>query len=120
MDAGIKKIIELVKRTGDRFVVLDTESNEPFVVMTFDEYENLMGGGECLCESCQDDELENEDAVEEEMEKEIWGAPETETETEKEFSENEPTESTENIQPVLEKKSEENADEKYYFEPVVG
>lgn len=80
MDAGIKKIIELIKRTGDRFVVLDTASQEPFVVMPFDEYEDLMGGGECLCESCRETEEDGEieSGEGEENDEENWGVPETE------------------------------------------
>lgn len=39
----LKKIINLVKRTGDRVVIYDTqESEETFVLMDFDSYEKLI------------------------------------------------------------------------------
>jgi len=39
----LKKILNLVKRTGDRVVIYDGASpDESYVVMSFDAYENLM------------------------------------------------------------------------------
>lgn len=43
MDAGIKKIIELIKKTGDRFVVLDGENQTPYVILPFGDYERIVG-----------------------------------------------------------------------------
>lgn len=42
MDASIKKIIELIQKTGDRFIVWDTDSNKPYVVMSLADYEKLL------------------------------------------------------------------------------
>lgn len=42
MDAAIKKIIELIQKTGDRFIVWDTDSNKPYVVMSLADYEKLL------------------------------------------------------------------------------
>lgn len=39
---GLQKILDLIKKTGDRLVVLETESETPFVVMTLDDYEKLI------------------------------------------------------------------------------
>jgi hypothetical protein len=37
-----KRIFSLIKRTGDRFVLLDTDFDEPFVVMDLENYEAIM------------------------------------------------------------------------------
>lgn len=42
MDNRLKKIIELIKKTGDRFIVWETDSNEPYVVMSLVDYEKLV------------------------------------------------------------------------------
>lgn len=42
MDASIKKIIELIQKTGDRFIVWETDSNKPYVVMSLADYEKLL------------------------------------------------------------------------------
>lgn len=38
----LDRIIRLVKRTGDRFVILDRATDEAVVVMNLDEYEDLL------------------------------------------------------------------------------
>lgn len=38
----LDRIIRLVKRTGDRFVILDRATDEAMVVMNLDEYEDLL------------------------------------------------------------------------------
>lgn len=42
MPAGFEKIIGLLKRTGDRCVVVDEQGNPTFVVMPFSQYEDLL------------------------------------------------------------------------------
>lgn len=42
MDSGLKKIIALIKKTGDRLIVLETDNPEPYVVMGLDDYEKLI------------------------------------------------------------------------------
>ena len=43
MSKEIKKVISLAKRTGDRIVVFDPEEGgENFVIMSLEEYENLL------------------------------------------------------------------------------
>ena len=44
MDSGLKKIIELIKKTGDRLIVLETDNPEPYVVMGLEDYEKLIDG----------------------------------------------------------------------------
>lgn len=42
MNDNLKKIIQLMKKTGDRCVVFDSHANETFVVMSLSEYETLI------------------------------------------------------------------------------
>lgn len=42
MPTGLQKILDLVKRTGDRVVVLDSESQTAFAILPFEEYERLI------------------------------------------------------------------------------
>ena len=42
MEKQFKRILNLVKRTGDRLVVTDTEGASAFVVMDLDDYEAML------------------------------------------------------------------------------
>ena len=42
MNDNLKKIIQLMKKTGDKCVVFDNQTNEAFVVMSLSEYEALI------------------------------------------------------------------------------
>jgi hypothetical protein len=42
----LNRLLNLIRETGDRLVVADNESNDVFVLMNLDEYENLSGSGE--------------------------------------------------------------------------
>ncbi|MEK9182990.1 MAG: hypothetical protein AAB849_00575 [Patescibacteria group bacterium] len=44
MDGSLKKIISLIKKTGDRLIVLETDNPEPYVVMGLADYEKLIEG----------------------------------------------------------------------------
>lgn len=39
----LNRIFNLIRETGDRLVVADNESNEVFVLMPIDDYENIVG-----------------------------------------------------------------------------
>lgn len=39
----LKRILDLIRKTGDRMVVADSETDKVFVIMDLDEYENLSG-----------------------------------------------------------------------------
>ncbi len=44
MSKQLKQVINLSKKTGDRIIVFDnSEPDNSFVVMTLDQYENIMG-----------------------------------------------------------------------------
>ncbi|NQT49838.1 hypothetical protein HQ571_04050 [Candidatus Kuenenbacteria bacterium] len=42
MTAQWDKIFELIKKTGDRCIVIDGKTNQTFVIMDLDSYEKLM------------------------------------------------------------------------------
>lgn len=53
----LDRIIRLVRRTGDRFVIMDKETDQTMVLMNLDEYENLLNDTSCL------ENLEEEDML---------------------------------------------------------
>lgn len=42
---SLDRVITLVKKTGDRCIVLDNDGEPAFVLTSFDDYERLMTGG---------------------------------------------------------------------------
>ncbi|MFA5131312.1 MAG: hypothetical protein WC467_02695 [Patescibacteria group bacterium] len=40
----LKKILNLIKKTGDRVVVFDAQANESYVIMDFARYEGMLSG----------------------------------------------------------------------------
>lgn len=64
MQSQLDKIINLVRRTGDRLIVLDrNDSAKSYVVMDIDAYEKLLDGNfkDNNKEECQDEEDDEED-----------------------------------------------------------
>jgi exoribonuclease R len=55
--AQLNRVLKLVKRTGDRFVVLDQETDNVLVVMNVDEYEDLLN------QTIPPEELDEEDML---------------------------------------------------------
>lgn len=53
----LDRIIRLVRRTGDRFVIMDKETDQTMVLMNLDEYENLLNDTSSL------EDLEEEDML---------------------------------------------------------
>jgi len=53
----LDRIIRLVRRTGDRFVIMDKETDETMVLMNLNEYENLLNDTSTL------EDLEEEDML---------------------------------------------------------
>ncbi len=53
----LDRIIKLVRRTGDRFVIMDKETEETMVLMNLNEYENLLNDTSSL------EDLEEEDML---------------------------------------------------------
>ena len=42
MSNSLEKIIDLIKKTGDNCVVLDHEGNPAYVLMSLEDYENIV------------------------------------------------------------------------------
>lgn len=47
-DHQLNRVLKLVKRTGDKLVILDQENDEASVLMGLGDYEELLSGGEPL------------------------------------------------------------------------
>src|SRR3989344_361777 len=58
MPNPMKKIISLVKRTGDHVIVVDAEGQPQYVLMSFSEYEKLITGKENLAALNEDEMLD--------------------------------------------------------------
>ncbi|MFA5127747.1 MAG: hypothetical protein WC457_01955 [Patescibacteria group bacterium] len=60
----LNRLLNLVRETGDRLVVADNESDDVFVLMNLDEYENLSGNGEFdsheFCHECEHESKRDE------------------------------------------------------------
>lgn len=50
----LDKLLRLIKRTGDKCVILDRDSDETFALMSLDEYEYLLNGVDELDEMDED------------------------------------------------------------------
>lgn len=44
MPANLEKIVNLIKKTGDKAIVLDSDGEPNYVIMTLGDYENLILG----------------------------------------------------------------------------
>ena len=55
MASHMEKIISLIKRTGDRCVVVDVEGNPLYVMLSLTEYEKLISGSENLAALNEDE-----------------------------------------------------------------
>ena len=103
----MKKIISLIKKTGDRLIVLETDNPEPYVVMGLDDYEKLVGGRNLADRQSVlplPDALPNFDDL---ADSELSNLP-LEDKKEDFFNEDE----------VEEKPTEEEREDQYYFEPL--
>lgn len=106
-EASIQKAFELIKKFGDRCIIIDNPSNHAYVVMTLEEYESLMGKHE---EISQLTEKEFLDRINREIA--IWKTvQEDESFSDWEFAP---------IKKESEAKDMEKdaGDEVYYFEPI--
>jgi|SRR3989344_3002992 len=58
MSDTLKKVIDLIKKTGDRCIVVDYARDSEYVVMTLEEYESLSGRHEQITRLSEKDFLE--------------------------------------------------------------
>lgn len=111
---GLQKILDLIKKTGDRVIVLDSESQNPFAILPFDEYERLIKKDLEWLEDLEDEwqnplaEEDNWPEDEETDEEDDFFSP-----SRKEMGEPVP------IADILQER-EEIPEDRYYFEPVEG
>lgn len=66
MKAQFQRILDLVRRTGDRMVVTDPDGEHAYVVMDLDQYEDLLVGNEASLTdfAANANEMDEEDFVE--------------------------------------------------------
>lgn len=121
MPNSLEKIIELIKKTGDNCVVLDSSGNPAYVVLGFSQYEKLLADKSAIAELTEDELLNkiNRDIA-------VWRAKQQEDEE----SNWEPIDNLNGepkIEPIADEKAVNKAniaaepdesDEKYYFEPI--
>ncbi len=83
----LARLLELVKRTNDRIIIPDTDSDTLFVLMKIDDYERLAAGSSggkcasCPCdgkEECADEDAEeNEESSDDDVDSELsWDGQE--------------------------------------------
>ena len=143
MNKAFRRILDLIRRTGDRMVVTDPDGEDAFVVMDLDQYEALLG----IDDGFMDDFLGDDDtqptpptppappAAEAEPPKEIWDvmAPSDEptwdyaklTDAERADFEQKFAEAAKATAPVREAKPQEKpkedddlGEEQFYLEPI--
>lgn len=69
-----ERIFSLIRKTGDRVIMVDPETDEAFVLLPLSTYEELIEGEECAdsnCENCSCEHQEGENAALDEE----WGSP---------------------------------------------
>ena len=71
---NLKKLIQLIKKTGDRLVILDNEFEEPYVLMDLSGYEKLINSGK-LGDFSKDHELKGDPS---DFQKDFYSAVENE------------------------------------------
>lgn len=124
---GLQKILDLIKKTGDRLVVLETESETAYVVMTLEDYEKLMRPKSHLEEMSEGELLEkiNQDMAtwraHQAAEEDAWLPPEPPDFAQDDWwsarrNEDRLADFPEFDQEIAEE--EKNPEDQYYFEPV--
>lgn len=122
MANSMEKIISLVKRTGDRCVVVDVEGNPLYVVLSFAEYEKLISGSENLAALNEDEMLDkiNRDVAswrsnQQEQQLRDWDSVESAIQ---EAKVTQGASSAVNLKNSLNKEDNKQKKDQYYFEPI--
>jgi hypothetical protein len=77
MEQHLKRVLNLVRRTGDTMVVVDKEGEDSFVVMDLDRYEHLLDEISFFDEEIDDFSEEPSPPKVEESESTIWDVMQT-------------------------------------------
>lgn len=78
MEKQFRRILDLVRRTGDRMIVTDPDGENVYVVMDIDTYEGLIDMEDQVFEAFDEDSSEPMDSEEGHFEEGV-GLPETQT-----------------------------------------
>jgi len=113
MNNQFKRILDLVRRTGDRMVVTDPEGKEPVVIMDFDEYEAMIEALGTAEFDYFDDDLAFEPTVEP-----APPSPEPPNFTPELADEAFPSDNLAEISEESVENEDEGEDEQFYLEPI--
>jgi hypothetical protein len=105
----IDKIINLIKKTGDKCIIIDQKSEDALVILTFEEYEKLkLSGGKpdekLLTENEWLDKINRDIALKISEEKQL--------EADRDISDEE------GIPKIPREEGKEEGEERFYFEPI--
>ena len=133
MKYSLQKIIDLVKRSGERFVILDQQKDAACVILPFEDFEKMLSGVEEVRHLTEDELLDkiNRDIALWRSVQKTDSLPDWEPENLEEFTKGTPDDdfidSLTEEEPVLETKEPiteeinretEAEEDKYYFEPI--
>lgn len=110
-DEALKKVFDLAKKSGDRLIVYDRETQDAFVVMDLDAYQTLLKRQHLNANSHKIKNLESEIS----KDLALWERTKQEVKSGRlsEHPEGKPAEAGETPLPII-----DNSEEKYYFEAV--
>lgn len=77
MEQHLKRVLNLVRRTGDTMVVVDKDSDDAFVVMDLDRYEHLLDETSFFDEDREDFVPESSSFKDPEVDSTIWDVMQT-------------------------------------------
>jgi len=112
MDMQLERLMKLIKKTGDKLVVLDPKSDEPYVLMGVEAYENLVGVSDDR--PVGDQMASIGDILREQAQVDGYIAPEKKSDSESEIVPGVHTEIVE--MPNKEKEENPQSKQNYYFE----
>ena len=124
---SLEKVLNLIKKTGDKCIILDTEGNPGYLVMTLKDYEKLLLGKRDLENLTEDELLDriNRDvavwrAAQEDEKLANWDAFQSVLEDAKKPLHGVEQDPKDPFDKLLNKPVEEQieVEDKYYFEPV--
>lgn len=130
MESNLRRIIKLIQKTGDRFIVMDSENELPYIIMSLSDYERWQSPAK---ENVKMSEGELLEKINREIA--LWRAQQ---ELKENFEDDQSllreerkrTAEMESLKKILEKKpaipfediekdiKDINEEDKYYFEPV--
>jgi hypothetical protein len=111
MPDSLEKIIELMKSTGDRRVILDSKGKPVYVLMEFADFQNLVNSQKILQKEKTTEKINEDIAVWKESEKEndIWTG----------FGRGDNSDfDKKSLDKAKKSPEKDDSDQRYYFEPI--